>query len=194
MLVGNTRAAVPLANQAVALARRIGAPALVATGLLAVGLAVAGTDPEQARACLRESRELSTALAYNSLIDHILVTGVAFRTGDRAATLELGRNAIRGLRWGGGLGMGIILHMIADALSETRPGPAAIIHGAADAYAVAPPNRARLGGPAGPTAPDEERAQALRARGANMDWNEVIAYTVTQTTQVLNELQSATQP
>ena len=190
VLVGNTRAAVPLANQAVALARRIGAPALVATGLLAVGLAVAGTDPEQARACLRESRELSTALAYNSLIDHILVTGVAFRTGDRAATLELGRNAIRGLRWGGGLGMGIILHMIADALSETRPGPAAIIHGAADAYAVAPPNRARLGGPAGPTAPDEERAQALRARGANMDWNEVIAYTVTQTTQVLNELQS----
>ena len=52
-------AAVPLANEALALARQIGAPALIATGLLAVGAAVADTDPEQARACLRESRELS---------------------------------------------------------------------------------------------------------------------------------------
>src|SRR5690242_21832550 len=65
MLVGETPTAVRLANEALALARQIGAPALVATGLLAVGLAVADTDPEQARACLRESRELSTALAYH---------------------------------------------------------------------------------------------------------------------------------
>ena len=76
--VGDAPAAVRLANEALALARQIGAPALTATGLLAVGLAVAGTDPEQARACLRESRELSTALGYNSLIDHILAVGVAF--------------------------------------------------------------------------------------------------------------------
>ena len=57
VLVGETPAAVRLANEALALARQIGAPALTATGLLAVGLAVAGTDPEQARACLRESRD-----------------------------------------------------------------------------------------------------------------------------------------
>jgi predicted ATPase/DNA-binding CsgD family transcriptional regulator len=191
MLVGETPAAVPLANEALALARRIGAPALVATGLLAVGLTVAGTDPEQARACLRESRELSTTLAYNSLIDHILAVSVAFLIGDRAATLELGRSAIRGLRWGGGLGMSIILHMIADALSETRPGPAAIIHGAADAYATAP-NPVRPSSPAGATSLDQERAQALRARGANMHWSEVITYTLTQVTQALNQLQATT--
>ena len=193
VLVGDPPAAVPLANEALALARQVGAPALVAIGLLAVGLAVAGTDPERARACLRESRELSTALAYNSLIDHILATGVAFRVGDWAATLELGHSALRGLRWGGGLGMSIILHMIADALSETRPDPAAIIHGAADAYAAAPPNRAGPSSPAAPTSPDQERAQALRARGANMHWNEVIAYTLTQITQALNQLQSTTE-
>jgi predicted ATPase/class 3 adenylate cyclase len=62
LLAGDAPAAAPLAHEALALARQIGAPALVATGLLAVGLAVAETDPEQARACLRESRELSTAL------------------------------------------------------------------------------------------------------------------------------------
>jgi hypothetical protein len=50
---GDAPAAVPLAREALALARRVGAPALVATGLLAVGQAVGGTDPEQARACLR---------------------------------------------------------------------------------------------------------------------------------------------
>jgi predicted ATPase/DNA-binding SARP family transcriptional activator/DNA-binding CsgD family transcriptional regulator len=188
VLIGDTSAAVPLANEALSLARQIGTPALVSTGLLAVGAAVAGTDPEQARACLRESHDLSAALAYNSLIDHVLATGVAFRTGDRAATLELGRNAIRGLQWGGGLGMGIILHTIADALSETRPDPAAIIHGAADAYAVAPPNPAGPGSLAGPTAPHRARAQELRARGANMGWHQVIAYTLTQVTQALNEL------
>ena len=191
MLVGDAPAAAPLANEALALARQIGAPDLVAIGLLAAGLAVAGTDPDQARACRRESRELSTALAYNSLIDHVLATELAFLTGDRTATLELGRSALRGLQWGGGLRMGIILHMIADALSETRPAAAAIIHGAADAYAVAPPNPAAPG-PAVPAAVDQERE--LRARGADMDWDQIIAYTLTQTTQALGEPESKTQP
>ena len=34
-----------------------------------VGATVAGTDPDQARACLRESRDLSTALGYQSTTD-----------------------------------------------------------------------------------------------------------------------------
>ena len=85
--------------------------------------------------------------------------------------------------------MSIILHMIADALSETRPDPAAIIHGAADAYAAAP-NPARPGSPAAPASLDPQRAQALRARGANMHWSEVVAYTLTQVAQALSQLQS----
>jgi hypothetical protein len=40
----------------------------------------------------------------------------------------------------------------------------------------------------------EERARALRARGADMDWDQAVAYTLTQTTQALNELKSETQP
>ena len=36
--------------------------------------------------------------------------------------------------------------------------------------------------------------QHLRARGADMDWDQAIAYTLTQTTRALNEPQSETQP
>ena len=66
LLVGDAPRAVPLAREALTLARQIGDPALIASGLLAVGMTVAETDPEQARACLRESLELSTALGYQS--------------------------------------------------------------------------------------------------------------------------------
>jgi predicted ATPase/class 3 adenylate cyclase len=187
VLIDDPAAAVPLAREALALARQVGAPALVATGLLAVGVAVAVTDPGQARACLRESRELSTALGYQSAIDLIWTTAIASITHDRAGTLELGRQAIRGLQRGGDrLRMAIVLRMIADALAVTRPAPAAIIHGAAEAYVVALPN------PAGPLslqvpALDEEGAQELRARGAAMDWDQAVAYALAQATQALDE-------
>jgi hypothetical protein len=59
MLAADVPAALSPANEALALARQAGAPALIASGLLAMGMAVAGADPDQARACLRESRELS---------------------------------------------------------------------------------------------------------------------------------------
>ena len=142
LLVGDDARAVPLANEALALARQTGAPALIATGLLALGAAVAETDPEQARACLRESRELSTALGYQSALDLNWAATIAFLVGDQAAALELGRRAIHGLQWGGDrIRVGLVLHMIAVALAATRPDAAAIIQGAAEAYAVGPAER-----------------------------------------------------
>jgi hypothetical protein len=194
VLAGDALRAVPLARDALALARQISAPALIATSLLAVGLAVAGTDPEQAHACLRESRELSTALGYQSAIDLITATGIAFLTNDQAATLELGRRAIRGLQWGGRLRMSFVLYMIADTLATTRPEPAATIQGAAESYAVAPPIFAQLTIPSVTACLGEERARELRTRGADMDWDEALAYTLTQATQALGELESATPP
>ena len=136
LLIDDAPAAVPLAREALALARQTGAPALIATGLLAVGAAVAGTDPEQARACLRESRELSTALGHHSAVDLLWATAIAFLVGDQAATLELGCRAIRGLQWAGRIRMALVLYMIAGALLTTRPEAAAIIQGAAEAYVV----------------------------------------------------------
>ena len=138
------RGAVPLANEALALARQTGAPALVATSLLAVGLAVADTDPGQARTCLRQSRELSTEPGYQSALDLVWAAGIAFLINDRAAALALGRRAIRGLQWGGSLRMGFVLHIIAGALATTRPEAAAIIQGAAESYAAASAGSAQL--------------------------------------------------
>jgi len=84
--------------------------------------------------------------------------------------------------------------MIAGVLAAARPDAAAIIQGAAQAHAV---------GPAGlivqlssdlAAALGEERARELHARGADMNWDQVIAYTLTQITQALSELESGTQP
>ena len=189
VFVGDASEAVPLASEALALARQIRAPALVASGLLAVGLAVADTDPGQSRANLRESRELSTALGYQNDLGLLWATGIAYRINDQAATLEFGRRAIRGLQWGGDrLRMGLILHMIAGALATIRPASAATIQGAAEANVVAPPSmKARI-------ALGDERVREMRARGADMDWDQALAYTIAQTTQALNDLGSERQP
>jgi len=195
LLVNDAPTAVPLAREALALARQIGAPALIATGLLAVGLAVAETDPGQARACLAESRELSTVLGYHSAIDLVWATAIAFLVRDWAATLELGRQAIRAVQWGGDrLRMGQVLYLIAGTLAAIRPEAAAIIQGAAGTYAVAAPYPAQLITSTVTPALGAERARELRARGADMDWDQALAYTLTQATQALTELQSATQP
>ena len=185
VFVGDAPGAVPLASEALALARQIRAPALIASGLLAVGLAVADTDPARSRASLRESRELSTALGYQNDLGLLWATGIAYRINDEAATLELGRRAIRGLQWGGDrLRMGLVLHMIAGALATTWPASAATIQGAAEANVTAPPSlKTRI-------ALDDGRVRELRARGADMDWDQAVAYTIAQTTQALNELGS----
>jgi hypothetical protein len=38
------------------------------------------------------------------------------------------------------------------------------------------------------------RGRELRAQGANMDWDQALAYTLTQATQALNDLESAARP
>jgi hypothetical protein len=40
----------------------------------------------------------------------------------------------------------------------------------------------------------EQRAGQLRARGADMDWDQAVAYTLTQTTQALSEPEPETRP
>jgi hypothetical protein len=195
LFVGDAPRAVPLAREALTLARQVGDPALIASGLLAVGTTVVETDPEHARAYLRESLELSTAVGYQGALDLVWAAGIAFLLNDRAATLELGRRAIRALqRGGGGLLMGWVLHFIASALAATQPEAAAIIQGAAEAYVAESPTLTRMFSLIVTEALGEERARELRTRGAAMDWDQAVAYTLTRATEALNEPQSQTQP
>jgi predicted ATPase/class 3 adenylate cyclase len=192
LVVGDAARAVPLAREALALARQIGDPALIASGLLAVGMTVAETDPEQARACLRES--LSTALGYQGALGP-RAAGLAFLLNDRAATLELGRRALRALQPGGDrIRMAFLLDTIAGALAATQPEAAAIIQGAARTYGAESPNYVRPISLIVTENLGEERAREFRARGAEMDWDQTVAYTLAKTTQALDELQSGTQP
>ena len=82
----------------------------------------------------------------------------------------------------------------AGALAATQPDAAAIIQGAARTYGAESPNYVRPISLIVTEALGEERARELRARGAEMDWDQTVAYTLAQTTQALNELQSQTQP
>jgi hypothetical protein len=138
---------------------------------------------------------ISAQRGYHSAIDLLWAAGIAFLVGDWAATLEFGLQVIRGLQWGGDrLRMGFVLHMIAGALAATRPDAAATIQGAAEAHVVEPPNPAGLISSTVTAALGEERAQEFRARGAGMDWDQaLLAYTLTQAIQALNELNSETQ-
>jgi hypothetical protein len=196
VLAGDGPRGVPLANEALELARQVGAPALIATALLEVGAAVTRTDPGQAGACLRESRELSATVGYRSARDLVWAAGIAFFLDDRTTTLELGRDAIRALQRGGDrLRTGITLHMIAGTLATTRPDAAAIILGAADHVIEETANAgAQLTGPTVAAALGEQRARELRARGAHMDWDQAVAHTLAQATQALSEPESKTQP
>lgn len=113
----------------------------------------------------------------------VWATAIAFLLGDQAATLELGRTAIRGLQWGGDrLRMGIVLYFIAGALATSRPDAAAIIQGAIETYVVQSPIVAQLISSTVTKALGDERVRELRERGADMDWGQAVAYTLTQTT------------
>src|SRR5262249_9930614 len=145
--------------------------------------------------CLRESRELSAALGYQSARNLVWAAAIAFLINDWTGTLHLGRHAIRGLQWGGDrIRVGFVLSMIAGALAVTRPDAAAIIQGAAETNMVESPIFAQPISSTVAATLGEERARELRARGADMDWDQALAYTLTQATQALSQSGSATQP
>jgi len=90
--------------------------------------------------------------------------------------------------------MGITLHMIAGTMAATRPDAAAIILGAAEGHVIESATNAQLITATVAATLGEERARELRAHGANMDWDQAVAYTLTQTTQALSESEAKTQP
>jgi len=65
-MAGDPDAAVPLATEGLALARRVEMPTLITSNLAALAGALADEDPERARALLRESIELRATLDYEN--------------------------------------------------------------------------------------------------------------------------------
>ena len=134
-------------------------------------------------------------LAQDCAIDLTWAAAISSAIGDQAAALEPSRRAIHGLQWGGDrIRAGLVLHMIAGAFAATRPDAAAIIQGAAQAHAIGPAGRIVQLSSDLAAALGEERARELHARGADMNWDQAIAYTLSQITKALNELESGAHP
>jgi hypothetical protein len=129
-------------------------------------------------------------VGHHSAMDLIFATGIAFVIGDRAAALELGGQTLRSLQPGGDRRrMSLILHMIAGTLADTRLEAAAIILGASEGYSKAPLPPRQLVTASATAAFGEERTRELHARGAGLDWDQAVAYTLTQAAAALEELQ-----
>jgi predicted ATPase/DNA-binding SARP family transcriptional activator len=201
---------IPLGVDALALAREADMPYALITALLSLGIALAETDPDQARACLDESLERGAALGYENANNLGLALVLVSRLGDASGTLEIASRTIRELNWARQpVWLTACLNLVAHALAPTRPEGAAIISGAARALAlrtigrpIDQPNRT----PPGPTpgtndgyfvkagretkrvlavALGEERLTQLRAEGEAMDDDHAVAYTVDQIAKAL---------
>jgi len=83
--------------------------------------------------------------------------------------------------------------MIAAFFAATRPDAAAIIQGAAQAHAIGPAGRIVELSSQLAAALGEERTRELHARGADMNWDQALAYTLTQISLALSELEPQAQ-
>ena len=204
-IAGPATGAVPLAVESLALARDAGMPYAIISGLLVLGIALADSDRDGARACLTESLERSATLGYENANNLGLALVLVSRLDDAPATLELASRTIRQLHWArqpvwltGGL------NLVARALVPTQPDAAAIIQGAAHAInqrTLKTPLTQSSPTPPGPApsttggyfvevrrettrllaaALGEERLGQLRAEGNAMDDDRAVAYTLEQ--------------
>jgi hypothetical protein len=125
-----------LAAEAVALARRIGTPTVMAGSLSALATALADRDPERARALLRESLDVSAAAHDTSTSLVTQATLTAARFGDALWALELATVAIPRLAWDGlWPQLAGVLNVVAWA-AGAEPDAAAVIQGAARRLAL----------------------------------------------------------
>jgi predicted ATPase len=212
-IAGDAPGAVPLATEALTYARRVGMPYAIANGLLVLGIALADTDPDQARACLNEGLERSAALGYENANHLAYATVLTSRLDDAPSTLEIASHTIRHLHWARQPAwLAASLNVVAHALAPTKPDAAAIIQGAARAIALRTlktlPDSQSEPAPPRPTpttsggyfvevrrettrlltsALGNQRLRELRAEGEAMDDDHAVAYTLAQIAAVLTD-------
>jgi hypothetical protein len=212
-IAGNETGAVPLAVEALALARQADMPYVLITALLVLGNALADTDPDQARACLDESLDRSAALGYENTNSLGLAFALVSRLDDAPATLGIAGTTIRQLHWARQpVWLYASLNVVARALVTTRPDAAATIQGAARAITLQT-IETPVDSKANPTRPGPtprttgglfvevrrettgllaavlgaERLSQLRAEGEAMEDDRAIAYTLDQIAKALSD-------
>jgi predicted ATPase/class 3 adenylate cyclase len=210
--VGDAPGAVPLAHEALALARQVDMPYAIISGLLVLGIALADTDRDEARACLDESLERSATLGYENADNLGLALVLVSRLDDAPATLEIAGRAIHQLHWARQpVWLTAGLNLVARTLAPTQPDAAAVIQGAAHAVnqrTFKTPFDQSSPTPSGPAAGTtggyfvevrrettrllaatlgDERLGQLRAEGDTMDDDRAVAYTLEQIAKALTD-------
>ena len=196
-------AAIPLATEGLALARRVEHPHLIISNLAALAGALAEQDPERAGALLRESIQLRASLEYENWAELTQAVLISARLNDWPLTLELASPSIRHLHWTGNRPLlAATFNLVARAVTPTAADSAAVLQGAARSMTPAPPpaaptttgptsdaSQARPPGPASFVAElrrettgllrdalGEQRLHALRAEGETMSTDDAVAY------------------
>jgi len=135
---GDHDAAVRLASEALALARPLGHPVLLAHCLTALANALSASDQPRARECLRESFEISSTTGYETTAHVTEATLVAAGLRDRDLALELAARAIPRLHWNGDRPMlAGVVSVVAWAAAPAEPETAAVLQSAARRIALA---------------------------------------------------------
>ena len=201
-MAGEDDTAVALATEGLAVARQLDMPTAIAICLTALAGAVADSEPERARALLRESLELEARLEYEAWAEITQTALISARLGDWPQTLDLASRAIRYLHWTGERPLvAAMLNVAARALADTEAEAAVVIQGAAYTFAT-PPTSASAPADVVPPLSDapqpraasfvttlrrettghlrerlgQQRFDELRAEGRGMDGDAAVAY------------------
>jgi predicted ATPase len=184
------------ATEGLQLARQCGVPSVIANTLQNLGFVLADTEPQQARALLREGIELAESLGQGGEANAVAMEAlVATRLGDHHEAIELSHHAIDQFGWAlASPVLGSILEILAHALAhQHRPEPAAVLQGALDTLA---PGYARYGQIADIRADTTEvlagdlgdaRTEELRRRGSTMDQNQALDYARAQINETFDQ-------
>jgi predicted ATPase/class 3 adenylate cyclase len=192
-LLGDTAAAIPLAEEALTIARRLGNPRSSAWAQMNAGFVLGDSDPERALTLLRAAADLSAPLGRSQAATAWgMAADVAARHGDRHDALELCATAIDAWHWNGyrpGLGLG--LRYVGDLLAADEPEAAAVLYGAADhmgSTVVTDGHLAELHHQAVASldaAVSKSRRDELCAEGTAMDQDGAVAYAHTTISRIL---------
>jgi hypothetical protein len=137
-MAGDPDTAVPLATEALALARQTGVTVEITMSLSALAGALADRDPQRASALLRESRDFSAGHHFENAAEVTQGVLVAARLRERLLALQFAQAAIRHLHWRGQRPqLSGVLNVAAWAIADADPDAAAAIQGAARTLVLA---------------------------------------------------------
>jgi hypothetical protein len=181
VIARDTADAIAVADEIVALTRRIANPHVVESCLSVAAFALGSSDPERGLALAREA--LALTAPGETTVTWAIAADLADRSGHRRAALEYFAKAIDTFHWLGlSLLAGPVLVSIACILAERDAEAAAVLHGAGRAAApefARPPHNVeaeKLAIEAIDAALGATRRLELSEHGASMSEDDAVAY------------------